>query len=134
MHAVSGPARSGASRAALTAAQAAGAGVSFQLADRYRDPRFVVASNGEFIRVENIAAVRKVVSEIRGGVQQQSDLPPGVEDLLSQLTSEPILTRLAAQEWNLLVASWSDLPMTPALYEADRQRTDGPSGGEIREI
>ena len=86
-------------------------------------PSVVVDRAGVFLRVEDIAPLRATMLELFRGLNKADELPPGIADVMSRLTSEEVLTSLAGQEWQQLVGAWQDLPVTPDKFEVDTEET-----------
>jgi hypothetical protein len=55
---------------------------------------------------------------IETAVPRDSPMPQPIQDLLARVTSEPVLTQMAGQEWELLVGTWTGLPLAPGRSEA----------------
>lgn len=76
-------------------------------------PDMVVSPGGELRRLENTDSLTAAVRELAVPLEKQENaMSPALKDLLAQLQTEEGLRRLAGQEWNALVGSWVDLPLT----------------------
>ena len=83
-------------------------------------PNLIVDSGGHFVGVKDLASLRDAMSTMLAPAQKAAgDLPAGMKELLSKLTSEEVLTSLAGQEWQVLVGAWHDAPLTNERYEAE---------------
>jgi hypothetical protein len=81
-------------------------------------PSLIVDDRGQFVGVRDIAALKTAMTAIFEPLQKtHADMPAGLNDLLSKLLDEEVLTSLAGQEWQLLVGAWHGLPLTPERFE-----------------
>jgi hypothetical protein len=78
-------------------------------------PSFVVSEQGRLIRLENLQAYQKTLSDRAAKVD-------GTQELVARVTSEEALTALVGQEWELLVGSWLELPVKPAKYDLENEQ------------
>jgi hypothetical protein len=71
-------------------------------------PSIVVAGNGEFVRVGDLAPIRSAIRQILDPLKKQApagSVPPAVLTMLDNLSSDAVLTRVAAAEWEMLVGT-----------------------------
>ena len=87
-------------------------------------PDMIVSRDGEFRRVENIAALRAFIEKLVTPLLDRPDVPPAMRRMLERMTSEEGLSQLAAREWQVLVGTWRELPLTDEPITA---RVDEPS-------
>jgi hypothetical protein len=71
-------------------------------------PSFVVGSDGEFRRVDNVAQMKQLVDSILAPLLGDvKEVTPEGQAFLRNATSEQALAASAAQEWNAIVGTWS---------------------------
>lgn len=92
----------------------AGASAAQATAERLADlmPSYVVSREGEFLRIDGVAALRARMHALLGSMLQ-ADSTGQARAALESLVSEQVLNHVAAQEWNSLVGMWieADLEM-----------------------
>jgi hypothetical protein len=84
-------------------------------------PTLIVDPQGDFLRVEDIAPLKATVARLVEPLQKTRELRPGVDDLVSRLLTDEVLTNLAGQEWQVLVGAWSALPVTAEKLEVETE-------------
>ena len=71
-------------------------------------PSLIVDETGAFVRVGDLAAVRKALSQFVDGLLKQApadSVPPNLKTMLQSLAGEEVLTQVAAAEWQTLVGA-----------------------------
>jgi hypothetical protein len=73
-------------------------------------PSLIVDKTGAFVRVGDLTALRKALSQFVDGLLKQTPsntVPPNIKTLLQSLTSEKVLTQVAAADWQALVGGYA---------------------------
>lgn len=77
-------------------------------------PQLVVDPQGQFVRLEGVAALRQATLELAQQLLQ--DQPPEAQrvsaQMMAKMTSDEVLTARAREEWDLLVGMWAGLDLT----------------------
>ena len=73
-------------------------------------PSLIVDKTGVFVRVGDLAAIRKALSQFIDGLLKEAPagaVPPNIKTMLQSLASEEVLTQLASAEWQTLVGAYA---------------------------
>jgi hypothetical protein len=72
-------------------------------------PSLIVRPTGEFVRLGDLTKIRAAIRQLLAEAKKQAGpgaLPPNLEAVLANLTSDTVLTQLAAAEWHALVGAY----------------------------
>jgi hypothetical protein len=72
-------------------------------------PSVVVAENGEFVRVGDLAPIRAAIKKLLDELKKQTPngaVPPNMQAMLDSLATDKVLTEMAAAEWDALVGAY----------------------------
>jgi hypothetical protein len=72
-------------------------------------PAIIVSPDGEFLRIGDVSKIREAMMEFIDTIKQKApgaSAPPNLMKLLENMTSEPVLTQLAAAEWQSFIGAF----------------------------
>lgn len=81
-------------------------------------PSTVVTRDGDFVRAEDTAAVKALLTKMFDAfLADKKELPPQFKQILERATSDEFFDGTAAGEWSSLVGSWLEFPLSGELVE-----------------
>ena len=72
-------------------------------------PSLVVASSGEFLRIDDLTKIKAMMRQFVDEVMKEApsaSVPPNVKALMESLASDEVLTQLASQDWDLFAGAF----------------------------
>jgi hypothetical protein len=78
-------------------------------------PNFVIDRDGDVVGVENLAAIQSALRALMPSTEQ---MPAGLKELMTNITSEEVLEALVSEEWHFLVGTWQDVPLESKPLES----------------